>query len=97
MSDQELHAETTEVADTDNASTSVEDVTAIEAETRSQLATDVGDGEALPADEGKPAASARPTDIPEKFWNAEDGGARQRRWDGSVNQDGTSADAGLVT
>ena len=24
-------------------------------------------------------------------------GARQRRWDGSVNQDGTSADAGLVT
>jgi hypothetical protein len=24
-------------------------------------------------------------------------GARQRRWDGSVNQDGTSTDAGLVT
>jgi hypothetical protein len=24
-------------------------------------------------------------------------GARQRRWDGSVNQDGASTDAGLVT
>jgi hypothetical protein len=24
-------------------------------------------------------------------------GARQRRWDGSVNQDGTGCDAGLVT